>query len=239
MVGTDGSGGLSAALLDLVALLWLLLNWIGYTVFADRRSRVSLTLMHSTHGYRLRWMRECLRRDNRIVDTQIAGTLSRSVTFFASTSIFILAGLLAVLGAIDAAMVVVADLRYAVATTREMVELKLFVLLLVFVYAFFKFTWSLRHFNYLSVMIGAAPDHADPPSWAEEYAQRAARVSSEATMAFNRGLRAYYFGLATLTWVLHPLLFMVATALVVLILYRREFRSTILRALGDPADFDR
>lgn len=193
--------------------------------------------MSTMHDYRLQWMQEMLCRDVRIVDSNIVSTLARSVGFFASTTIFILTGLLAVLGAIDTAMEVVGGLRYAVKSSREVWEVKLFVLLLVFIYAFFKFTWSMRHFNFLSVMIGAAPDSHALPVWSDRFAERAAKVSSSATNTFNRGLRAYYFGLAYLSWFLHPLLFIVATTLVVGVLYRREFLSDVLRDLGDPADF--
>ncbi len=226
-------------ILDLSALVWFLLCWVGYTRFADRRARDRLTLMSVMHRYRLQWMQEMLQREVRIVDSNIVMILARSATFLASTTIFILAGLLAVLGTMDTAMQVVGALRYAVQSTREVWELKLFALLLVFIYAFFKFTWSMRHFNYLSIMIGAAPSSEKLPAWGSRFAERAARVSSNATNTFNRGLRAYYFGLAFLAWFLHPLAFIVATTLVVGVLYRREFRSKMLRELGDPNDFPR
>jgi uncharacterized membrane protein len=190
---------------------------------------------HRRFGYRR--LHELLKREVRIVDATIVGTLARSVTFFASTTIFILAGLLAVFGTIDTAMSVVHMLSFAVHASREAWELKLAGLLLVFIYAFFKFTWSMRHFNYLSVLIGAAPVAHNLPPWAETFRERAAGVSSNATNTFNRGLRAYYFGLAYLAWFLHPLLFIAATILVVGVLYRREFHSRMLRELGDPSDF--
>lgn len=225
--------------LDLIAAGWFLACWVGYTLFADRRARHTLTLMSAMHEYRRLWMSELLKRDVRIIDATIVGTLARSVTFFASTTIFILAGLLAVFGTIDTAMSVIQTLSFAVHASRELWELKLAGLLLVFIYAFFKFTWSMRHFNYLSVLIGAAPAANDQPSWADSYRERAARVSTNATNTFNRGLRAYYFGLAYLAWFLHPLLFVGATILVLGVLYRREFHSRMLRELGDPADFRR
>lgn len=224
-------------LLDLCAFIWFLACWVGYTRFADLRARRQLTLMSAMHSYRMQWMHEMLHREVRIVDTNIVAILARSTTFLASTTIFILAGLLAVLGTMDKAIEVVGELRYAVQSSREMWELKLFALLMVFIYAFFKFTWSMRHFNYLSVLIGAAPDSQAIPAWGSGFAERAARVSSNATNTFNRGLRAYYFGLAFLGWFLHPLLFIVATTLVVGVLYRREFMSKMLRILGDPSDF--
>jgi len=226
-------------LLDLIASIWFLFCWVGYTFFADRRARETLTLMSAMHEYRRLWVRELLKREVRIVDATIVGILARTVTFFASTTIFILAGLLAVFGAIDTAMAVFSELSFAVQASREVWEMKLAGLLLIFIYAFFKFTWSMRHFNYLSVMIGAAPSTEQQYSWAEDYVNRTARVSTNATNTFNRGLRAYYFGLAYLGWFLHPVVFIAATALVVGILYRREFLSRMMRDLGNPADFQR
>jgi uncharacterized membrane protein len=226
-------------ILELSAFTWFLVCWLGYTQYADRRARHKLTLMSVMHSYRMQWMYEMLRRDVRIVDSNIVMILARSATFLASTTIFILAGLIAILGTMDTAMQVVGELRYVVQSTREIWELKLFALLLVFIYAFFKFTWSMRHFNYLSIMIGAAPSSSELPDWGESFAERAAKVSSKATNTFNRGLRAYYFGLAFLSWFLHPMLFIVATTLVVGVLYRREFRSGMLHELGNPSDFSR
>ena len=226
-------------ILDLSAFAWFLLCWIGYARYADRRALERLTLMSVMHQYRLQWMHEMLHREVRIVDSNIVMILARSTTFLASTTIFILAGLIAVMGTMDTAMEVVGDLRYAVKSSREVWELKMFALLLVFIYAFFKFTWSMRHFNYLSTMIGAAPDSRALPEWGDSFAERAAKVSSKASNTFNRGLRANYFGLAFLSWFLHPLLFSVATALVVGVLYRREFKSGMLRELGDPNEFNR
>jgi uncharacterized membrane protein len=52
-------------------------------------------------------------------------------------------------------------------------------------------------------------------------------------------MRAYYFGLAGLAWFVHPLLFVCASLWVVLVAWRREFRSTSLKILGpvgEPLD---
>ena len=57
-------------------------------------------------------------------------------------------------------------------------------------------------------------------------------MATSAAAHFNAGVRAYYFGLAALGWFLHPWLFMALTGWVVLVLYRREFRSKLLRTLG-------
>jgi uncharacterized membrane protein len=48
---------------------------------------------------------------------------------------------------------------------------------------------------------------------------------------FNYGLRAYYFGMSTLAWFINPWFFMLVTAGVVLVLYRREFHSDVLEVM--------
>ena len=59
----------------------------------------------------------------------------------------------------------------------------------------------------------------------------AGRVLGLAAETFNDGLRAYYFAFALVAWFVSPFAFMAATALVVFVLYRREFHSEVLRML--------
>ena len=219
--------------LDASALVWFLFCWVGYTVWADY-IRQEKSLVGATSLYRRAWMAQMLVRENRIVDTTLVGTLSRSSSFFAQTSIFILAGLIAVVGAQDVARVVVADLPFAQGTPAELWEIKLGLEIVIFVYSFFKFTWSLRQFNYMATLIGAAPvlpKGAAPDAKCEKIARSAARMGDLAVNNFNLGIRAYYFGLAALAWFVQPWIFIVASAWVVMVLWRREFKSRTLAAL--------
>jgi len=223
------------ALADLLAPAWFLLCWLGYTYYADgERGQRNLTRV--MHVYRAIWARQMLERDNRMVDTQIIANLMRSVSFFASTTMFIIAGLIAVIGARERAMAVLAELPFAAASSPLLWSLKVLLLIVVFVYAFFKFTWAFRHYNYCLVLVGCvpAPDRltADSPKLAE----RLARIASASAKHFNRGIRAYYFGLAALSWFIDPFLFMLLSGWVVLVLYRREFRSRLLQVLGAAPD---
>lgn len=108
------------------------------------------------------------------------------------------------------------------------------LLLVIFVYAFFKFTWSLRQFNLCCILIGAAPLKVNDSDTAYVYARRAARLHALAGDHYNRGLRAYYSGLAVLTWFASPWLFMGVSTLVMVVLNRREFHSDSLKALSGP-----
>lgn len=225
--------GMTTNLADLIAPAWFLAVWLGYTWFADRDRHVH-NLNTVMRDYRLLWMKRMLDREVRMVDTQILGNLMRSMSFFASTTLFIIAGLLAVLGARNEAMAVLRELPFTVESSAVIWDLKVLLLIAVFVYAFFKFTWAFRHYNYCLILIGAVPAYDRLDEECHVIAERAARIATSTGRHFNRGIRAYYFGLAALGWFLHPWIFVVLSGWVVLILYRREYRSNLLETLGKP-----
>jgi uncharacterized membrane protein len=218
---------------DLLAPAFFLLCWVGYAAFADGQFGDRRSLMARIHEMRRVWMRRMLARENRIGDMQVVMILAQSNAFFASTAILIVGGCLAILGAREQAMTVLNEIPGVAAAPPFVWEMKVLLLVIVFVFAFFKLTWSLRQFNYVAILIGAAPPHdeADTPS-GREYADRAAGVASRAAEHFNKALRTFYFGLAALSWFLQPFLFMALTLLVVLVVYRREFHSHTLTILG-------
>lgn len=94
-------------------------------------------------------------------------------------------------------------------------------------------TWSLRQFNYCLIIVGGIGREADQAAFAQ--AEVAARVANRAARHFNTGLRAYYFGLAAITWIVHPLALITASLLVLAELHRREFRSVVREALRGTA----
>lgn len=211
---------------DILSLAWFVVIWVGYTFYADRGPGRRRSLRAVMHAHRETWMRQMALRDNRVADVNILRNLLQGVSFFASTTLLILAGLMAVLGASERGIEIVRVLPFAARTTLGQWEMKLLVLGVIFVYAFFKFTWALRQFNYCSVLIGAAPKSAD-----SDYARRAAEVSTNASKDFNQGLRAYYFSLAALGWFVHPWVFVAATTLVTVVLYLREHHSATMKML--------
>ncbi|MGB0714103.1 MAG: DUF599 domain-containing protein, partial [Gammaproteobacteria bacterium] len=208
-----------------LALGWFLLCWIGYHVYAKEKSRTEICLASVMHMYRRQWMTAMIHRENRIVDTTAIANLERYVGFFASSTLLILAGLITMLGWEDRAIDLFSALPLATPTNAHAWEFKIALLLVMFVYAFFKFTWSLRLFGFASTLIGAAPLHNDPrlsDEIVEDFSERGARIISMGSHHFNFGLRAYYFALAVLAWFIATWAFVVATALVVVVLYRRE-----------------
>jgi uncharacterized membrane protein len=232
------------AVLDYLALIWFLACWAGYTNVADHSRWSRHSVSAAMDGYRRAWMAEMMARELRMVDTQIVGNLLSGIGFFASATILVVGGLVAVLGAAEQAIDAMAELPFALPTTRPVWEMKILLLITIFVYAFFKLAWAFRLTNNCSILIGAAPAVVATDSTGQDtkarqateaeaavHAKRAAAVISLSGHHFNRGLRAYFFALAALGWFVHPILFALATAWVVFVLYRREFRSRALRAI--------
>lgn len=223
--------GLRIEVLDLVALFWFFSIWFGYARFAEWRAKRVPSLMSVMSRYREDWWTRIIERELRMIDTSIVANLNNSATFFASTTLFILGGLLALLGTTEKVVEVMQGLPFNARTSSQMWELKIMLLLGIFVYAFFKFTWSLRQHNFSSVLIGAAPPVPLKAADEADYIARAAKLASSASDSFNYGLRAYYFALAALAWFVNGWFFIGATSWIVLVLYLREFRSATLRTL--------
>ena len=221
---------------DWLALGLFFASWWGYAHWARQRAQVRPSILATTNQWRRRWMLQATCRENRIVDAAVTQSLSASPSFFASTSILIIGGLLAALGATDKASGLVHEIPFAVRTSVLVFDLKLALLAAIFVHAFFRFTWSLRQYSFGAIIVGAAPEakqFAADDSQRELFAERAGRVMGLAAETFNDGLRAYYMSFAAVAWFFSAWAFMAATAAVLVVLYRREFRSEVLMALRE------
>jgi uncharacterized membrane protein len=216
-------------LLDWIALAVFVLCWVVYALLVDRIPSIrARSVIAAMDEHRRRWMISALPRDNRIADIAAIGNLMSSVSFLATSSILILGGLVAMMAAPDLGRRVVAAFPWSAVPSDAMWEVKIGLLLLIFVNAFFELTWSLRQFNYLSILVMGMPqDRAAIGS-----AEAAARLANRGARHFNTGLRSYYFGLAALAWIIHPLALIAASLLVLRELHRREFRSVARDALA-------
>lgn len=227
-------------LADWLALLTFFFGWIGYVRFAKARAQRRPSVLASTNRLRLDWMHEATYRDNRIVDAAVSQSMASSPSFFASTTIFIIGGLIAAIGAGDKTAEMVHDLPFTTPTTTLVLDLKLLVLTCIFVHAFFRFTWSMRQYSFGALLIGATPSSKDfdaaDPALRRRHAERAGRVLGLAAETFNDGLRAVYLSFAAVLWFLSPLAFMVGTGVVIGVLYRREFHSEVLALLNESVD---
>ncbi len=219
--------------LDWIALAVFFACWAGYAWYSERSQAGAGGLIRTSQNYRLEWAYRMLEREIRVTDSTLIGNLVTSVSFYANTTIYIIAGLVAALGASDKLFSVTSELPFGTSGNRELLEIKLMLLLASFVFAYFKFTWSLRQFNLLSILVGAAPQgKADEPG-IDTYARRVAGANNLAGDDFNRGIRAYYFSLAASGWLINPMLLAALSLIVLVVLFRRDYRSPALLLLRD------
>lgn len=220
-------------ILDGAAFLWFVLCWSGYLAYTKQSKSRRPSLLNAMDQWREEWAFSLSQRSVRIMDSQVINGLVRKETFFASTTILILASSIALMGAAEKVNQLAAEIPFARYTPLALWELKVAVLALIFVYAFFKFSWSIRQHSYSAILLGSIPEPGScTPEKARDHALRLARLSSLGARHFNDGIRAYYFALAELSWFINPLLFIAATAWVVVVLYRREFHSRALHLLS-------
>jgi uncharacterized membrane protein len=217
--------------LDLGALVLFTVLWTGYQWYADHSDTPRPRLNREMNRYMREWLTRMVERDNRMVDVNVLRTLTRSSQFFASTTMLVLGALVALMGYAEQAASVVADLPFTQQVSRRLWEIKILVLLMIFVYAFFKFSWSIRQFGFCSILVGATRKPTPDPEQYAVHIDRTAVIVSFAGRNFNQGLRAYYFGVAALTWFLHPALMIAMTLAVIYVLHEREFRSMTLEVL--------
>lgn len=221
---------------DWLALVCFFVLWIGYAWFARVWGIRKGSLIQTTNRYRGYWMKQATMRDPRMLDGLITQTLSNTPAFFSSTSILVIGGLFALLGTTDKATELMSGIPFAQSTTLIVFEFKILVLVAIFVYAFFRFSWCMRQYTFVALVIGSMPPPEDFESGKfdrQKFADRAAAMVGSAAETFNDGLRAYYFSFALLAWFVSPLAMVLATLIVVAILYSREFRSVVLRILRD------
>jgi uncharacterized membrane protein len=220
--------------IDVLALAWFIAAWIGYSIALELTPYGQRSLNVLMNRYREVWMQRMLAREVRIIDTQIMASLQNGTAFFASTSLIAIGGALTILRSTDEILTVVASLPFGGAMTRVQWEAKVIGLAVILAYAFFKFAWSYRLFNYVAILLGAAPPVEEKDTLeAVSFAHRAARLSEEAGRHFNRGQRAFFFALGYLGWFVSPWVFAASTAAVLLVMWRRQFASNSRAAIAE------
>jgi uncharacterized membrane protein len=224
--------------IDLVAFVIFVLSWSGYTFFARKKAKSSNCIARCLNQHRIHWMYQAITREIRVGDAALLANLERNIAFFASSTLLILAGILTLFSKVDTLQSVIEFLPYAVLSSHLSIQLKLGVLALIFGLSFFQFTWSMRQYGFVDVMMGAAPfDESGLNENLRAYAKQMAIVQDQAAHSYNYGLRSYYFGLAAICWFFHPLLFIVISLWVVYILYSREFNSKTVAAITAGKDY--
>ncbi|WP_170518414.1 DUF599 domain-containing protein [Ruegeria atlantica] len=209
--------------LDYAAIVLLLCawQWIGWRIDNPSPRKNSVTMMMD--DFRRNWMHEMVTRQPRMFDAQMVATMRQGSTFFASTTMIAIGGGLALLGNTERLAGVAQDL--AIGSAPALVwEIKILIVLAFLSNAFLKYVWAHRLFGYCGVLMAAVPNDPEDPQ-AYSRAAQAAEICVTAARSFNRALRATYFALASVTWILGPVALIIGTTVTFGVLYRREFAS--------------
>ena len=226
---------------DGLALVWFLAAWIGFGFVVDRTRLGDHTLSRRMDKNRRIWAARMLTREVRIVDTAIMASLQNGTAFFASTSLLAVGAAFTLLNQTDRALEIFAEIPFHGAEPREVFQLKALGLVVIYGYAFFKFGWSYRLFNYAAILIGAVPNPEDEPAFSrhgEAAARRFADMQIDAGHHFHWGLRAFFFSIGYIGWFVNAWIFMATTTIILGVLMRRQFLSHALRSLEEGVPFD-
>jgi uncharacterized membrane protein len=204
-----------------VALLLVAALATGLLIEHPPRDRRSVSALMA--DYRREWMRQIPARDGRIFDATILTNLRQGTAFFASTVLISIGGVLALVGNTTPLQGLAEDIALQDAPAL-LWQIKLLTVVAFLAQAFLKFVWSNRIFGYCAVMMAAIPlDPTDPLG--PPRAIRAGELLVRAAINFNRGLRAVYYAIAALGWLLGPWALMLTTLLITATLLSREFAS--------------
>jgi len=221
-----------AYLVDIIAVSFFVLEWTVYAITLEHSDYGKNSLSSRMNLFREVWMRRLLDREARMVDMQIMGSLQNGTAFFASTSLFAIGGALALLRATNDALAVLGALPVDITPSPALWEIKCVGLIIIFIYAFFKFSWAYRLFNYVAIMLGAMPPASQRDTEeAQAHVMRTTKLFESAGSHFNRGQRAFFFALAYLGWFISPWALFITTAAVVIVIWRRQFASNAWKSM--------
>jgi uncharacterized membrane protein len=139
---------------DITAIGFFIIEWLVYAATLEHSAYGRDSLSARMNRYREVWVRRLLDREARMVDMQIMASLQNGTAFFASTSLLALGGALALLHATNDAISILGKLPIDLSPSPALWELKCVGLVLICVYAFFKFAWAYRLFNYVAILFG-------------------------------------------------------------------------------------
>ena len=209
--------------LDLLAVGVLFGTWwlLGLLIEHPPKRYPSVTVL--TFEYRREWMEQMITRDPRVFDALTMNGLREGTAFFGSGCMIALGGVLALMSNTQSLDAVAVDLT-ASAHPEVLWQIKLLAVAALLTHAFLKFVWANRLFGYCAITMAATPNDITDPK-AKTRARQSGEIANRAAVNFNRGLRSIYFALGAAAWMLGAVPLLVATAVTLGVLWRREFAS--------------
>ncbi len=208
--------------LDIFALAFFIIIWSLYSF---------LPLIHSTtynlssviHRYRLQWVKNIVKKSNRGDDLLVVISKSK------------IASILMVVAFMAAFVCCFAIIK---GEFEDVINFKLILMAVVFILAFFKFSWVIRQLSYILLLIEAAPNRKENSDLVADLKRQTRYVNKTAIMLsnidknYNSGIESLYLSFALIAWIINVWLFILASILIVSLLYYREYMSRSLILLS-------
>jgi uncharacterized membrane protein len=183
---------------------------IAYHCFLIRRVRRQplQTAVGITNHVRIQWVRSVMDGKCEILAVQTLRNNLMAANFLASSAILVALGLLSVAFRPGLFQEISHALNLAGARSEILWMFKLLLLVVLFFYAFFNFTLTIRYYNHAGVMINILEAH-DPTVTPEVVAE----VLNHGALHYTLGMRGFYLAVPVGLWVFGPL-WMLAGAIV-------------------------
>ena len=205
-------------LIDWIALGLFVFVLASYSWLVESSPWACHTLSRAMAKARKAWFKQTLSRSLRMPDGLIMGLQQNGAAYFGSASLLGIGAGFTLLSTSNA----LEDIPLI--ASAEGLAIKALVLMLMFAAAFFQFSWAFRMFGYNAIALGAIPEHPDEDlEAAKEAAYRAAALNVIAGQHFNRAVRLFLYAIPVLFWVVGAWAFLIATALLTLVMLRRQF----------------
>ncbi len=207
---------------DLVALIIYLVITLGYyAIFAiGMKYRPKAFLQGRMNVYRHRWIRLIYERRAGILAVQTFRNQLMSASFLASTAILVDIGLLTLLRIPPetASFLYYGDPSDTAA--EAWLAVKVVMLIGLYSYNFLSFAVCIRDLNYLSYL--STLYGMEEVDVGESVLSHVDDMLDRVAINSTRGLRGYFFGLPLFFWLLSPYLMIVASVVILMLLFMRD-----------------
>jgi uncharacterized membrane protein len=212
---------------DLVSFLLSVSMLIGYNLFIryQTRKNPAYTIQAVNAIARAAWVESIMTGNGKeVLAVQTLRNSTMAATFLASTAVLLVIGVLTLSGQGDHLEGTWHVLNIAGGSHAGLWITKLLIILLDLFVAFFSFSMAVRVFNHVGYMVNVPLSFNIKmlnPTHVAIHLNRAGRF-------YSTGMRAYYFVVPLVFWLFGPHFMLIATSLLVVVLYHLDRTPKII-----------
>lgn len=200
--------------LILVGLSLLILAVYHFRLARLTRTKPEATSLGKANLLRAEWVRVVMLENHDILGIQTLRNWVMASTFLASTSILINIAILNVTFQMNEASAISHSLNFLGSDSNFLWMIKLLLLTILFFFAFFNFTLSVRYYNHAGFMIDIPVN--DTP---DDACRAAADIINRGAFHYFLGMRGYYLAIPMTLWLFGPIWMLAGTIMMVFIVH--------------------